>query len=308
MAELNRRLESFDESPYGHDMDQDNRQADRAASLDDVTSYIYESLIDYQGKWEKSDAHSWAYRFPYARYLSVGDTITKVNTDPEVVYTIAEIIDEETNTVRLSGSTKPVTGDRLELQDLNIVNFISAYPLVHADPASWRDTITYKISRREPGTLQAHPFDAKKEIKPRVRQYIVDPDNAGYHIKILGQWFDNIIQFEFWTTTANGADSLISWFEDFMYKYTWVWKKNGVQEMLYNRRGIDEESTKWRNDLAYRSLWYFFRTEKIVPVREKDFAQFDLYVDLSNEVAVEPSGIVPASGITTINDGGLVTS
>lgn len=308
MAELGRRLESFDEVPIAYSTNQDNRQADRSASLDDVTSYIYESLIDYQGKWEKSDAHAWAYTFPYARYLSVGDAVTNVTATPNIVYTIAEIIDKDTNTVRLTGSTAPTSGDRLELEDLNMVNFISAYPLEHTDPTTWRDTITYKIARREPGTIQAHPFDAKKEIKPRVRQYIEDPDNPGYHIKILGQWFDNLIQFEFWTTTANGADSLISWFEDFLYKYTWVWKKNGVQEILYIRRGIDEEVTKWRNDLSYRSLWYFFRTEKLVPVREKDFAQLDLYVNLSNEVATEPSGIVPASGITMINDGGLVTS
>jgi len=304
MAELNSRLESFDELP-SINTNQDNSRADRVASLDDVTSYIHESITDYQGKWEKSNAHSWAYKFPYARYLSVDDTITKVSSDPNVVYTIAEILDEGTNTVRLSGSTKPVSGDRLELQDSNMVNFISAYPLEHADPRTWKDTITYKISKREPGTLQAHPFDGRKEIKPRVREYIVDPDEPGYHIKVLGQWFDNIIQFEFWATTANGADSLISWFEDFLYKYTWVWKKNGVQEILYVRRGIDEEITKWRNDLAYRSLWYFFRTEKIVPVREKDFAQLDLSVDLSSEFAAEPSGVVLASGITTINDEGL---
>jgi hypothetical protein len=189
-----------------------------------------------------------------------------------------------------------------------MVNFISAYPPEHADPSTWRDTITYKVSKREPGSMQAHPFDARKEIKPRVRRYIVDPDNPGYHIKVLGQWFDNIVQFEIWTTTANGADTLISWFEDFLYKYTWVWKKNGVQEILYNRRGIDEESTKWRNDLAYRSLWYFFRTEKIVTVREKDFSQLDIYVELSSEIAVDPSGGIQPSGIIVISDGGLEIS
>jgi len=308
MAELNKRLESFDENPINYSTEQDNSQADRSASLDDVTSYIYESLIDYQGKWEKSDAHQWAYIFPYARYLRVNDTVKNVTLIPNVVYTIAEIIDEDTNTVRLSGSTKPTTGDRLELESSNMVNFISAYPLEHADPRTWKDTITYKVSRREPGSLQAHPFDVRKEIKPRVREYIEDPSFPGYHIKILGQWFDNLLQFEFWTTTANGADSLISWFEDFLYKYTWVWKKNGVQEILYNRRGIDEESIKWRNDLNYRSLWYFFRTEKLVTVREKDFEQLDLYINMSNVVALEPSGVVYASGITVINDGGLETS
>jgi len=305
MAELGTRLESFNDTPVQYKILADNRQADRSASLDDVTSYIYESLIDYQGKWEKSDAHSWAYTFPYARYLAVNDEIKNMNTVPYTVYTIAEIINAETNTVKLSGSTKPSSGDRLELADNNMVNFISAYPHEQADPRKWKDAITYKVSRREPGSLATHPFDVRKEIKPRTRQTIVDPDNHGYHINIMGQWFDNILQFEFWTTTANGGDSLITWFEDFMYKYTWVWKKNGVQEILYNKRGIDEESTKWRNDLNYRSLWYFFRTEKIVTIKEKDFSQIDLTIGLSSIIAPEPSGVTSASGILEIIDGGL---
>jgi hypothetical protein len=307
MADLDDRLESFDELPITYNTADDLRQADRAASLDDVTTYIYDSLIDYQGKWEKSDAHAWAFRFPYARYLAVNDQITNVTLDPDEVYTIAEILDETTNTVRLSGTTLPTTGDRLVLDDQNMVNFISAYPLEHADPATWRDTITYKVLRREPGTIQAHPFDARKEIKPRIRQIIPDPDNPNHHMSVWAQWFDNVIRFEFWTTTANGGDSLVSWFEDFLYKYTWVWKKNGVQEILYWRRAIDDEVTKWRDDLNYRSLEYYFRTEKIVPVRTHDISQIDLYVGLSSEVAPAASGIIPASGITEVMDGGLVT-
>lgn len=311
MADLNRRLESYNEFPVTYSSVDDTRQADRAADIEDVTNYIWLSLIDYQGKWEKSSAHDWAYRFANARYLNVGDIITNVSVIPRRVYQIAEVIEKETNTVRLSpitGSTKPTLGDRLELAQANMVTFISAYPLQHADPKTWRDTVTYKVSRREPGTVQAHPFDSKKEIKPRIRQVLPDPDYPDYHITVMGQWFDNLLQFEFWTTTANGADSLVKWFEDFLFKYTWVWKKNGVQEILYIRRGIDEEVVKWRDDLTYRSLWYFFRTEKIVPIREKDFAQIDLLVNLSNQVAVEPSGTVFASGITTINDLGFVTS
>ncbi len=305
MADNGKRLESYSDKPINYSSRADHRQADRKATIDDVTSYIYQSLIDYQGKWEKSDAHEWAYRFPYARYLSEGDVIQNRSTTPDVPYTIEEIIDKATNTVRLSGSTKPVTGNRLELSDPNMVNFISAYPYEHIDREIWRDTITYKVARREPGTVSAHPFDGRKEIKPRTRQILVDPDYPGYHITVLGQWFDNEVQFEFWTKFANDGDTLITWFEDFLYKYTWVFKKNGVQEMLYLRREIDEEITKWRNDLCYRSLSYYFRTEKLVPVRDKDFTQVDVIVNLESDVFPAASGSVVASGTLLINDGGL---
>ena len=149
MADLGKRLESYDELPIDYSSISDNRQADRSADIEDVTNYIWLSLIDYQGKWGKSSAHDWAYKFPNARYLSVGDIISNVSVTPRRFFTIAEVIDKDSNTVRLapmSGSTKPLAGDRLELAQANMVTFISAYPLQRADPTTWRDSITYKVS------------------------------------------------------------------------------------------------------------------------------------------------------------------
>jgi len=302
MAKVTQKLESYDDLIHeAWSQPAENRQADRAASLDDVTTFIYQSLVDYQGKWNTSNVSEWTIRFPYARYLSVGDSIKNETTGE--FYTITAIIEERTNTVQLSGTTVPRATDILRLENSNMVNFVSAFPQVLADPADWRDTITFRVSRREPGSMQPHPFGDRKEIKPRVRQIITDPDYPDHHIQILGQWFDNIIQFDCWSVTNNGADGLISWLETFMYRYTWVWKKNGVQEILYTSRSIDEEVTKWRDDIVNRTLYYYFRTEKIVPIREMDFTQFDLSVELGAdfEVTIAPSGL-PASGMLNIND------
>ena len=303
MAEPYSRLESFDEKPFYWSTSQSKRQADRIASLDDVTTYIYQSLVDYQGKWERTAISEWTVNFPYARDLRDGNLIT--NTTTGEVYTINSIVDEPNHTVRLSGTTAPQLADRLELADGNTVNFVSAYPQVYAEPDTWRDTITYKVDRREPGTIQSHPFDGKKEIKPRVRQTIVDPDYPDFHIRIMGQWFDNIIQFDCWSVTNNGADTLISWFEDFLFRYTWVWKKNGVQEILYMNRSVDEEVIKWRDDIVNRTLYYYFRTEKIIPVREHDFTQFDIVSGLDTPGWDAASSGISASGELTVNDGGL---
>jgi len=302
MAEPYKRLESFDETPLHWSTDEDNQQADRSASLDDVTTYIYQSLVDYQGKWNTTEISEWTVMFPYARDLRVGNSIKNVTTGE--VYTIDSIVDELNHTVRLSGTTAPHLGDRLELADENMVNFVSAYPQVYAEPETWKDTITYKVLRREPGTLQSHPFDGRKEIKPRVRQTIQDPDFPDHHVRIMGQWFDNLIQFDCWSVTNNGADSLIVWLEDFMFRYTWVWKKNGVQEILYTNRGIDEEVIKWRDDIVNRTLIYYFRTEKIVPIRTHDFTQIDLYVGLASETT-PASGHIEPSGYIEIFDGQL---
>lgn len=303
MAEPSKRLESFNERPFNWASSESGRQADRSASLDDVTTYIYQSLVDYQGKWESTAISEWTVKLPYARDWRAGNLIT--NTTTGEVYTVDSVVDEQQHTVRLSGTTAPQLGDRLELADENTVNFVSAYPQVYAEPETWRDTITFKVDRREPGTIQSHPFEGRKEIKPRIRQVIVDPDFPDFHIQIQGQWFDNILQFDCWSVTNKGADSLISWFEDFLFRYTWVWKKNGVQEILYMNRSIDEEVIKWRDDIVNRTLYYYFRTEKIIPIREHDFTQFDIVAGLGNPFYATPPSGVPASGTLVVNDGEL---
>ncbi|RKZ07408.1 hypothetical protein DRQ25_11675 [Candidatus Fermentibacteria bacterium] len=301
MAEPSKRLESYDERPFYWSSSDSMRTADRNASLDDVTTYIYQSLVDYQGKWEKTAISEWTVTLPYARDWRAGNLIK--NTTTGEVYTIDSVVDELKHTVRLSGNVTPQLGDRFELADENMVNFVSAYPQVYAEPETWKDTITFKVDRREPGTIQSHPFDGRKEIKPRVRQIIVDPDYPDFHVQILGQWFDNLLKFDCWSVTNRGADNLISWFEDFLFKYTWVWKKNGVQEILYMNRSMDEEVIKWRDDIVNRTLYYYFRTEKIILLREHDFTQFDIIASLGSSIYdPTPSGI-QASGVTVINDG-----
>jgi hypothetical protein len=260
------------------------------------------------------DRGPWVIKMPYARYLAVGDKIKNLNTNQ--TYLIAEIVNARSKIIRLSstGVTAPANGNILELEDKNTVNFESAYSRYYQEKpeADWRDTIIFRVKRREPGTISKHPFDPPTEIKPRVREYRVDPDHPDCHVMILGQWFDNLIQFDCWSKYNNRADDLIEWFEDFMYKYTWVWKKNGVNEILYWMRTVDEEVSKWRNDLAVRSILYYFKTEKIVTVKEHDLKQIDMYFELDNAypsgfIGVEYGNVALPSGYMEVLDKGFRT-
>lgn len=311
MADLDKKLESYDASAYflTNPERNDMRKADRNASLANITMYIHQSLIDFQGKWEESGRNSWIIRMPNARYLNSGNTIKNITTGER--YTISTVINKDDKLIRLSGTVAPQLGDVLELTYENRVNFVSGYPKEYKDKPEneWVDTVTFTVKRRETGTIGRHPFDPPTEIKPRIREHLVDPDYPDCHIMVMGQWFDNLIQFDCWSKTNNRVDSLIDWFEDFMYKYTWVWKKNGVNEILYWMRMPDEERSKWRTDLSVRTVLYYFKTEKIVTVREHDFEQLDLYLEVSNVV---PSGFygvgyttLPPSGKTQILDDGL---
>ena len=298
MANYNQPLESFTDTPIltPNTPKDFMRRGDRNATLNNITTYIEQSLLDYQGKWYTSPRGSSYIRLPYARYLAVGDKIS--NNTKSSVYLIAEVvvpknqIVEEGGLVRLNlqGALPPTDGDILALEEKNTINFQSSYSrLIQNTPvALWRDTVVYRVKRREPGTTGHRAFEPPSELKPRVREIKPDPDHPGSHIKILGQWFDNIIRFDCWSVLNNRADDLIEWFEDFMFKYTWVWKKNGVNEILYWMRAEDEESSQWRNDLAVRCVNYYFRTEKIVEIIEHDFRQISIYLE---------SGLPYASGV-----------
>ena len=300
MAEQFDKIESYTDKPYITPNDSSSYpkdamyKADRNASLDQITTYIYESLLDFQGQWQPSNRGTTCIALPNARYLAVGDRIS--NTTQGTTYIISSVITatdylpDPTNpwdsngivSLNTMGAAMPVTNDILALEEKNTVDFQSSYSRIYQQrPVNdWRDTIVYRVKRREPGTVGHHAFEPPVEAKPRVRESMNDPDHPGLHIQVLGQWFDNIIQFDCWSKYNNRADDLIDWFEDFMFKYTWVWKKNGVNEILYWMRTIDTESSEWRNDLAVRTVNYYFRTEKLVTINEYDFRQINMYLSM----------------------------
>lgn len=128
-------------------------------------------------------------------------------------------------------------------------------------------TITYQIIRREPGTIGNHPFDPRKIIKPTYREVLPRDDE---YIQLWGQWFDNLIQLDCWSTSNGEADQLIEWLEEFLLKYTFYFKEMGVQEMYYFRGGRftwgtteEEAMVRWRNRFKVRSMTYYVRTEKL---------------------------------------------
>ena len=136
--------------------------------------------------------------------------------------------------------------------------------------------ITYNTIRSEPGKISAGPpFQGTgvKEIKKRVReQLFIDPifrkdidnptDDLRYY-KSTGQWFDNLVQFDLWTKTNYEAETFIEWFEDYLDRYTGMFKELGMHEMAYYRRVRDDTLLRWKNKLTVRSLIYYFRTEKL---------------------------------------------
>lgn len=179
---------------------------------------------------------------------------------------------------------------RIIYQSLRIldpeIQFVPAFPdwVIDTDKSikvpvatSPRKTITWSLIRREPGTIDAHPFGARKEIKARVREELIavpdfdknidDPNTIFRLYTSRGQWFDNLMQFDIWSKSAWEAEQLVEFFEDFMFDYQGMFLENGINKMYYFSRVRDETILKWRNGLQNRSLIYYIRSER-VSIRE----------------------------------------
>lgn len=76
------------------------------------------------------------------------------------------------------------------------------------------------------------------ERKPRVRSIINNPKD-GRAYKIMGQRFDYDVIFEIWSDTNQDSDRICNNFEEFMFMYTGLFKKQGVAEILFEEAYIN---------------------------------------------------------------------
>jgi hypothetical protein len=144
--------------------------------------------------------------------------------------------------------------------------------------------ITWGIVRQEPGTVGGEPFRGTQEKKPRHREfnaiftsdlkkYVGDTTNSNdlvtqygglsKYVKVKGQVFDNLVQFNMWARSAWEVEELTEWFKDYMVKYTGMFRESGIVEMWFDRRVRDDTLNQIKNKYHLRSFLYYIRTEKL---------------------------------------------
>lgn len=134
----------------------------------------------------------------------------------------------------------------------------------------FRDTVTYKITREEPGSVggSKQPFGDTRELTPQLR---MDNAKVGATVtQIYGQTFDTLVQFDVWSLTNFEAEKLALWFKRFMTRYRPFFRELGLSDIHFWWRGEDDVTSKLRNALHLRSLVYFIRTEELLTT--EDFA------------------------------------
>jgi len=228
---------------------------------------------------------------------------TKIkNNSTGEIYTVDQIVtNRETGQwdglVRLDLTNPPRQFERDSLSFLDSNNYVrfdhetpralpnrvsanSEGELINAPPLV--PTVTWNIERTEPGGY-GRPFDTRKEFKPRLRESVKDPLKPGYTVEIYGQSFDNVVQFDSWLNDPQSSERLYIWFEQFLKLYTWVFRKYGIQQMFFWQRLQDRTSTTWRQYYPVKTLQWYFRTETLEAVYQRDILNLDIRIDIVDE-------------------------
>jgi hypothetical protein len=314
------------------------QRRDRGARIQDLAMMIDEALKAYQGYFVHHPYEPFRGWFQFARSLNEGDTIRNKTTGD--VYTIKRLIQEGNGTflgqVLLSGGTDPTETDRLELDPKASIVFGHAAPRsevasLKPDSATERvdqvapfyEHIEWSVRRTEPGTVGKRPFDRERQALPKLRQYnLDDPLDPGIAVDIYGWWIDHIVQFDLFGRNFNdlygkpvlaggGPLGLVSWFQDFMQRYRWVFIWNGIQQLLEWQSAGDEVVSRYKNDMAHRGLLWYARTERISTARTRRIDSIDVVVNIgAPEELTEASGCPAPTGQIemTVNDQGLYGS
>lgn len=176
-----------------------------------------------------------------------------------------------------------------------------ADPGYSSPPAVTPKVITWGIVRKEPGTMSGTPFGGTQEIKPRHREFLaIFGDHAKqwvigrteseiqelgdltYFIKIAGQVFDNLVQYNIWAKSNYEVEDLTEWFEEYMDSYRGMFREAGVVQTVFNRRVRDDTLVQMRNGYHVRSVLYYVRTERIHVERVSPLKRIDLKISVND--------------------------
>ena len=160
--------------------------------------------------------------------------------------------------------------------------------------------ITWGVVRKEPGTVSGTPFRGTREIRPRSREFIavigsqykqylvgdtvsvVEKDkNIVKFLKVKGQFFDNLVQYNMWSKSNYQVEELTEWFEQFMLDYTGMFREAGINNMYFDRRVRDDVLIQMKNYHHVRSVLYYVRTERISIEAVLPIRRINLDVDVT---------------------------
>lgn len=163
----------------------------------------------------------------------------------------------------------------------NRVKFTEEEP----DVKSQSESIVFSLIERKPGQFaQGSPMSRNhSNYRPMMREEYQDPDNPGYKCVVNGYYYDSIVRFTAWAKTNKAANTRAMWFEDLMEEYSWWYKLQGVDRVLFWGRNSDQVIVVNDNKWYGRPMDYFVRTEKIRTFKQKTLEEILIKLSVTQE-------------------------
>lgn len=114
--------------------------------------------------------------------------------------------------------------------------------------------------------------------KPRFRQEVDHPTKDGDRISIWTQSFQNTISFTSLHRNPRVAEETIEAFEDFIIEGTPVFKRLGIEELVYGRRIADDHDRRYGEDISARTVYYQVTTQKVMPVEQSKLKELIFHI------------------------------
>lgn len=170
---------------------------------------------------------------------------------------------------------------RANISDINKITITEEEP----DINSKSEIITFSLLKREPGAFsQGAPFEGNiRNLRPMFREEGTDTANPGYKYMVLGYWHDNMVRFTCWARTNKAANQRAEWFEGLMEEYSWWFKAQGTDRVIFTGRSSDIVTEINGNKWYGRPIDYFVRTETLRIFKEKTIEE--IMVNLTTQIA-----------------------
>jgi hypothetical protein len=134
--------------------------------------------------------------------------------------------------------------------------------------------ITYGINNRE--------VTEKTPIKPDLFEYLKEVVNGvptGDSFNIYRQWFDNIVEFDFWGRTELESKTTMNRFEKLMGAFAGYLKQQGVSEIFFLKEIPAKLSVKYVEGTYMKCLMFYVRLERIQTIRYSVLQKLDVAIN-----------------------------
>lgn len=112
---------------------------------------------------------------------------------------------------------------------------------------------------------------------------VINGVETGDHFLIYRQWYDCILEFDFYGKNTKEARQLMHRFETLMASSVGFLKKDGISEIFFLKEVSPKQSVNYSQHVAMRCSMYYYRFEKDYVIRASSLNQIEMELNAQPE-------------------------